>query len=100
LSVSKDIDEKERLLNLSLTNTIGFVLEEIKIRIVTVDELFESRPWVTTIRELFPYETIEIGYPLEVKDGEIIYGNVLVEASVESLGKIFSRTFKLAPSEK
>jgi coenzyme F420 hydrogenase subunit beta len=100
LSVSKEIDEQKKLLNLTLTNTIGFVLEEIKIRIVTVDELFESRPWVTTIRELFPYETIEIGYPLEVKDGEIIYGNVLVEASIESLGKIFSRTFKLTPNEK
>jgi hypothetical protein len=76
------------------------VLENLKIRIVTVEELFESRPWITTIRELFPYETIEIGYPLEEKDGQINNGNVLVEASADELGKIFSTTFKLAPKRE
>ncbi|MFX1414492.1 MAG: hypothetical protein ACFFA2_11750, partial [Promethearchaeota archaeon] len=59
-----------------------------------------KRPWVTTIKELFPFETIEIGYPLEEKDGQIVYGNVLVEASTEDYGKIFSRTFKLTPKEE
>jgi hypothetical protein len=62
--------------------------------------MFEKKPWVTTIRELFPYETIEIGYPLEIVDNEIVYSNVLVEASTEKYGKVFSRTFKLAPKEK
>jgi hypothetical protein len=75
------------------------VLENLKIRITSLQEVFESRPWITTIKELFPYESIDIGYPLEEKDDEIVYGNVLVEASADSFGKIFSRTFKLAPNE-
>ncbi|MFW9939368.1 MAG: Coenzyme F420 hydrogenase/dehydrogenase, beta subunit C-terminal domain [Candidatus Thorarchaeota archaeon] len=99
LSVSKEIDEEDKVLNIHLTNTIGFVLEDLRIRIVSLEEVFENRPWITTIKELFPYETIDIGYPLEVKENEKIQGNVLVEASTESYGKIFSRTFNLAPKE-
>jgi coenzyme F420 hydrogenase subunit beta len=100
ISTSKKLNEKEKILTLSLTNTIGYVLEELKIRIVSVEELFEKRPWITNIRELFPFETIEIGYPLDIPEGEPIAANVLVEASTEAFGKIFSRTFKIAPEEK
>jgi hypothetical protein len=100
ISVAKKIDEKEKLLYISLTNSVGYLLEAIKIRIVTVEDMFEKNPWITHIRELFPYETIEIGYPLETKDNEIVYGNVLVEATTPTYGKIFSRTLKLAPNEK
>jgi coenzyme F420 hydrogenase subunit beta len=100
LSVSKSINEEEALLKVSLTNSVGYLLEELKIRIVIVEELFEKKPWLTTIRELFPYETIEIGYPLETMNEKLIYSNVLVEASTEKFGKIFSRTFKLAPKEE
>lgn len=99
LSTSKTLNEKDQILSLALTNTIGYVLEDLKIRVVTVEELFEKRPWITTIKELFPFETIEIGYPLEIKKGEPIVANILVEASTETFGKIFSRTFKLAPKE-
>ncbi|MFX1355202.1 MAG: Coenzyme F420 hydrogenase/dehydrogenase, beta subunit C-terminal domain, partial [Promethearchaeota archaeon] len=100
LSVSKKIDEENCILHVSINNTIVYVLEDLKIRIVTLEEFFEKRPWVTTITELFPFETIEIGYPLEEKDGNLIYGNVLVEASTDNFGKIFSKTFKLAPKEE
>ncbi|MFX0059672.1 MAG: Coenzyme F420 hydrogenase/dehydrogenase, beta subunit C-terminal domain, partial [Candidatus Heimdallarchaeota archaeon] len=99
LSVSKDINEEDKVFNIHLTNTIGFVLENLKIRIVSLEEVFESRPWITTIKELFPFETIDIGYPLEEKDDQIIYGDILVEAASDSFGKIFSRTFKLEIKE-
>ena len=99
LSVSKELNEEGKILNISLTNTIGYVLEDMKIRIVTVEELFEKKPWITTITELFPFETIEIGYPLEGEPGEPVVANVLVEASTEAFGKIFSRTLKVAPKE-
>jgi len=99
LRASKVLNEEKKILTLSITNTIGHILENLKIRIVTVEELFEKRPWVTTIKELFPFETIEIGYPLDIGEGEIIKANVLVEASAEAYGKIFSRTFKVAPKE-
>jgi len=100
LSVTKEINETDKRLNISITNTVGFVLEDIRIRIVVLEDLFESKPWITTIRELFPYESIEIGYPLEEKDNKIVYGNVLIEASTENFGKIFSRTFNLTPKEE
>jgi len=100
ISVKKSIKEKEKVLNISLTNSVGYLLEEINIRIVIVEEFFEKNPWITTIRELFPYETIEIGYPLETVNDNIVYSNVLVEASTEKFGKVFSRTFKLAPKEE
>jgi coenzyme F420 hydrogenase subunit beta len=99
LSVKKDIDEEKKTLDISITNTVGYVLDELRIRVVTVEELFVKRPWITTIKELFPYETIEIGYPLEEKDDELIYGNVLIEASTDDLGKVFSKTFKLTSKE-
>ena len=99
LSVSKILNEEEKILNISLTNTIGFVLENMKIRIVTVEEVFEKRPWITTIKEMFPYETVDIGYPLEVEEDEPINANILVEASTEAFGKIFYRTLKITPKE-
>ncbi|MFW9878506.1 MAG: Coenzyme F420 hydrogenase/dehydrogenase, beta subunit C-terminal domain, partial [Candidatus Thorarchaeota archaeon] len=99
LSVSKELNEEDKIVHVSLTNTIGYVLEDLKIRIVTVEELFEKNPWITTIRELFPFETIEIGYPLDTPDGAPINANVLVEASSEAFGKIFSRTLKITPKE-
>jgi len=99
LSVSKILNEEEKILNISLTNTIGFVLENMKIRIVTVEEVFEKRPWITTIKEMFPYETVDIGYPLEVEEGEPINANILVDASTEAFGKIFYRTLKITPKE-
>lgn len=100
LSVKKVINEKDKTLNISLTNSLGHILEDIKFRVVVVEELFEKRPWVTTIKELFPYETIEIGYPLDVQNGEIIYENILVEASTNEYGKIYSKTFKIEPPKK
>ena len=71
----------------------------MKIRIVTLEELFEKRPWITTIKEIFPYETVDIGYPLEVEEGEPINANILVEASTQTFGKIFYRTLKITPKE-
>lgn len=99
LSVSKELNEEEKIATLSLTNTIGYILENLKIRIVTVEDLFEKRPWITSIKELFPFETVEIAYPLDIGEGESIKANILVEATTEAYGKIFSRTFKIAPKE-
>lgn len=99
LSVSKALNEEDKIVNISLTNTVGFVLENMKIRIVIVEEVFEKRPWITTIKEMFPYETVDIGYPLQVEEGEPINVNILVEASTEAFGKIFHKTLKITPKE-
>ena len=94
LSVVKKLNEIESTLDLTITNTIGFMLEEIIIRISSLEEVFESRPWITSIRELYPYESLEITYPLQKLEG-----SVLVEATTEKYGKIFSRTLKFEPKE-
>ncbi len=94
LSVAKNLNENTKVLELTITNTIGFTLDDIKIRVASVEEVFESRPWITTIKELFPYETLEISYPLEKLEG-----SVLVEATTEKYGKIFSRSIKYGKKE-
>ena len=99
LSIKKSINEQNKILTIAVTNTIGHVLEDLKMRIVTVEELFEKRPWITTIKELFPFETIEIGYPLDGKEGKPIKANILVEVSSDAFGKILSRTLKITPKE-
>jgi len=94
ISVTKALNEKVKTLNLTITNTAGFTLEKIQVRIATVDEVFESKPWVTTIKEMFPYESINVDYPVNALEGA-----VLVEATSELYGKIFSRTIKFAKKE-
>ncbi|MFX1276111.1 MAG: Coenzyme F420 hydrogenase/dehydrogenase, beta subunit C-terminal domain [Promethearchaeota archaeon] len=95
LSLTKDLDEEKKILNLTLTNTVGFVLENLTARATLVEDVFERNPWITSIKELFPYESVEIDYPVESMEG-----TVLIEASTEEYGKIFSRSVKYAPSEK
>ena len=95
LSVAKKLNEKEKILSLTITNTVGFTLENLKVRFALIDDVFEKNPWMTTIKELFPYETLEIGYPIENVEGA-----VLIDALTENYGKIFSRTVKYAPEEK
>jgi len=95
ISVAKALNEKAKTLNLTITNTAGCTLEKIKVRIATVDEVFESKPWVTTIKEMFPYESINVDYPVNAMEGA-----VLVEATSELYGKIFSRTIKFAPKKE
>ena len=59
-----------------------------------MDEVFEKRPWITSIKELFPYESVEINYPIEALEG-----SVLVEAISDMYGKVFSRTIKYEPKK-
>jgi len=98
LSVKKSVNEGDKTLELSITNTIGFILEDLKIRIASVDEVFEKNVWVTKIAELFPYENVEIDYPLE-EDGELQLGKILIEASTDNYGKIYSKSYDLSPKK-
>jgi len=95
LSVSKKLNENRKTLDLTIINTVGFTLDDIKIRVVSVEDVFEKNPWVTTIRELFPYESINIAYPIVALEG-----SVLVEAVTDTYGKIFSRTLKFTPEKR
>jgi len=95
ISVAKTLIEAAKKLNLAITNTAGFTLENIQVRIATVDDVFESKPWLTSIKEMFPYEAIEIGYPVKVLEGA-----VLVEVSSDLYGKIFSRVIKYGPKKE
>ena len=92
LSATRKLDEVNKTLNLTITNTVGFTLDNLKVRVSAVDKLFEANPWITTIKEFFPFETIEVAYPLNSLEG-----SVLIEATSETYGKIFSRTLKYSP---
>jgi len=92
LSVKKDLNESAKRLELEITNTVGFILENVKIRVVTIDDMFEKNPWITTIKEMFPFESVEIEYNVDQLEGQ-----VLIEADSEEYGKIFSRTLKFSP---
>ena len=94
ISVSKALNESNKKLELTLTNTAGFSLDNIHVRIANIDDVFESKPWLTTIRELFPYESIDISYPIESLEG-----SVLVEASTDTYGKIYSKKLNYEPKK-
>jgi len=94
ISVDQKIDEKSKKLDLTITNSAGFTLENIKIRVAAINEMFESKPWITSISELFPFESVEIGYIVDN-----VEGNVLVEASSDVYGKFFSKTIKYSPKK-
>lgn len=94
LSVRQNYNEEEKILQFTIQNTVGFILEDIKIRVATLEDMFEKNPWVTTIKELFPYETVEIDY--QVEDPE---GSVLLEAVSDEYGKIYSKTRKYKPKK-
>ncbi len=95
LSLTKELNEKTKILKIILTNSVGFVIENITARITLVENVFEKNPWIASINELFPYESLEIDYPVEKLEG-----TVLVEASSDEYGKIFSRSIKFGPEEK
>ena len=94
ISATKKLDEVRKILNLTITNTVGFTLDNLKVRVSAVDELFEANPWITTIKEFFPFESIEVPYPINSLEG-----SVLVEAMSETYGKIFSRNLKYSPKK-
>ncbi|MFX1237336.1 MAG: Coenzyme F420 hydrogenase/dehydrogenase, beta subunit C-terminal domain [Promethearchaeota archaeon] len=95
LSLVKKLNENTKTLTVTLTNTVGFTLENITARVATVEDVFEQNPWVANLKELFPYEQLEVNYPVDKLEG-----TVLVEASTKEYGKIFSRSVKYAPVEK
>jgi hypothetical protein len=95
ITVDQKIDEKSKKLDLTISNSAGFTLEHIKIRIAAINEMFESKPWMTSVSELFPFESVEIGYPVGTTEG-----NVLVEASSDVYGKFFSKTIKYSPKKE
>jgi len=99
LRVRKEMNEEVKTLELSLTNTIGFILENLKIHIATINEVFEKNVWNTKIKELFPYEKIEINYPLEEKDGDLKLEKVLIKVFTGKYGKIYSKIYDLTPKK-
>jgi len=96
--VSQKLNDLQTATSITITNVVGYLLENLKIRVAIVEELFEKRPWKTIIREIFPYESIQIDYPLEIKDGRPVLGEIIIEVS-DPQGKIFSKNFNLSPKK-
>lgn len=99
VSVSQTLNKSQKVSNIKIKNVVGSILEDLEIRVAMVEELFEKRPWTTTIKEIFPFESVEINYPLEIIDGKPVVGEISVDIS-DSFGKAFSKKFDLKPKEK
>lgn len=97
--ISQKLNELQTTTSITINNVVGYLLENLKIRVATVEDLFEKRPWKTNIREIFPYESIQIDYPLEVKEGLPVLGEIIIEIS-DPQRKIYSKKFDLRPKEK
>lgn len=101
---AKLVDDNATL-QLAFTNNAGWTLENLRIRIAQIQEMFENPAsvWYTHIPEIFPFEEVEVDYPLVLKEGEPPFtGDVFVEIS-DVTGKIFSKQVsiqKLLPKEE
>ncbi|MHA1732662.1 MAG: Coenzyme F420 hydrogenase/dehydrogenase, beta subunit C-terminal domain [Promethearchaeota archaeon] len=105
------LTEKTSLINgndtakIELTNQAGWTLENLRIRVARVQEMFEdpNSIWYVHIAEIFPYEVVNVEYPLKLKEDEPPFtGDIFVEIS-DITGKIFSKKIsieKLLPKEE
>jgi coenzyme F420 hydrogenase subunit beta len=100
LNVTWKLYKSLNSVDFTLTNVVGYTLDGLKIKIATIENDSEIKPWITTIKELFPYETVDINYPFEAKADEPVLGNILVEVLLGSYGKIYSKVFKITKEEK
>ena len=99
LRVTQKLNESQTATTITIENVIGYLLENLQIRVAIVEELFEKRPWSTTIKEIFPFESIQINYPLEIKDGKHVLGEIIIDIS-DSHKKLFFKKYSLKPKEK
>ncbi len=100
LRVDQKINEAKTGVNIAIKNVVGFLLEKLDVRVATVEDIFEKRPWKADIKELYPFESIQIQYPIEIKDGKPALGEIIIEIFSDTYGKIFSRKYDLGPKEK
>ncbi len=100
LNISWRLFKGLKTLDFTIFNSIGYTLEGLKIKIATIENQTETKPWITTIKELFPYETVEVNYPFEAEAKDGVLGEVSVEVLLGSHGKIFSKIFKIIQEEK
>ena len=83
----------DTMLQLTLTNNSGKTINDVKVRIAHLEDLFETNAWETDIETWYPFEELEFAYP-RVKDDK----EYLLTIS-DRQGTIVSKTFNVKEIE-
>lgn len=64
--------ENNAMLQLSLANNSGKTINDVKVRIARLEDLFESNVWETSVEVWYPFEELEFAYPRGKEDKEYL----------------------------
>jgi hypothetical protein len=64
--------ENDTMLQLTLANNSGKTINNVKVRITHLEDLFETNAWETDIETWYPYEELEFTYPRAKDDKEYL----------------------------
>jgi coenzyme F420 hydrogenase subunit beta len=104
ISSVEKLNETRDSLKITLTNSAGYVLEHLRVRIAKVEEMFEVGVYYGDCPELYPYESVEFNYPLKDDKGNLDTHDLLVEVS-DSGTRVFNKKLEVkkfleAPKEE
>nr|MDO8079605.1 Coenzyme F420 hydrogenase/dehydrogenase, beta subunit C-terminal domain [Candidatus Freyarchaeota archaeon] len=60
------------MLQLTLSNNSGKPINDVKVRIANLEDLFETNAWETSIETWYPFEELEFAYPRAKDDKEYL----------------------------
>lgn len=92
VSSAKFVDG-DTMLQLTLANNSGKTINDVKVRIAHLEDLFETNAWETDIETWFPFEELEFAYPRTKDDKEYLL------TISDRQGTIVSKTFNVKEIE-
>ncbi|HMF32341.1 MAG TPA: Coenzyme F420 hydrogenase/dehydrogenase, beta subunit C-terminal domain, partial [Candidatus Lokiarchaeia archaeon] len=95
ISASEKLTEAKDVVKINLANSAGYVLEHLRVRVAKIEDIFETGVWYQDLPDLYPYEGIELDYPLIGEDGSVNMNDIIVEAS-DQTGRIFNKKVSIA----
>jgi coenzyme F420 hydrogenase subunit beta len=64
--------DNDTMLKLTLANNSGKAINNVKVRITHLEDLFETNAWETDVETWYPYEELEFAYPRAKDDKEYL----------------------------
>lgn len=92
VSSAKFVDG-DTMLQLTLANNSGKTINDVKVRIAHLEDLFETNAWETDIETWYPFEELEFAYPRTKDDKEYLL------TISDRQGIIVSKTFNVKEIE-
>ncbi|MFB0562610.1 MAG: Coenzyme F420 hydrogenase/dehydrogenase, beta subunit C-terminal domain [Candidatus Lokiarchaeia archaeon] len=90
---SANFVDSNTMLQLTLANNSGKTINNVKVRIAHLEDLFETNAWETDIETWYPFEELEFAYPRVQDDKEYLL------TISDRLGTIVSKTFNVKEIE-